>query len=235
MTNLVLIDGPYGLGKYPGDDIYTSESEALYRGVLGKAERDGDHVIIFGLFTSLAWIQTLVPDGLVFRGDVVWHTPDYTGGGTKTWAPRHEMFLHYAKAAAPFNADAIRVPYGDRAKSGVAKKTGRTNGWTPHPLGARCPNVVTFTSDRLATKLHGRTAPNKHACVKPKALLRMIVLACSSEGGSVMEPFVGSDNLREVCGELGRQWRGRSDAREFALDRIPLHAAPAPTPEQEKE
>jgi hypothetical protein len=216
---LVLIDGPYGMQKYPGDDIRTPQSERLYRGVIARAERESNHVVIFGLFESLAWIyEHCIPSpfGLKLRRDVVWHKPDWTGGAASSFAPRHELFLHLAHPEAQFFADAIRVPYGERASKGVNKKARRTGGWQPNPLGARCSDVLTVTSDRLAEKVEGRTQANKHPCVKPKALLTTIVRACAEFGGIVDEPFVGSENLKDVCEAEGLIYRGWSNATKYA-------------------
>ncbi len=218
--NLVLVDGPYGLGKYDGDEIRTPESIELYRGVLNRARDVADHVIVFGFFDSLSWIhENCRPSGLELRRDVVWHKPDATAGGVSTFAPRHEMFLHYARPAAKFNVDEIRVPYGERAKSGVKMKGGREVGWQPNPLGARCGDVVSIVSDRLSTKVAGRTQSNKHPCVKPKKLLELIVKATTHEGAKVYEPFVGSGNLLEVCQSLNRQYFGFDNALDFTKRR----------------
>lgn len=216
--NLTLIDGPYGMGKYPGDVIRTVESERLYRRVIQAAEKsDSDHLIVFGVFTSLSWIYETVlrHSAFVLRQPCVWHKPDSVGGGNGSFVPQHESFLHLAIPFSGFNVDSVRVPYGERAKSGVKMKGGKEVEWQPHSLGARRGNVMSFTSDRLKSKIAGRTQPNAHPCVKPVDLLRVIVLACSSEGGIVFEPFVGSDRLRGVCEEAKRTWRGYGNASDF--------------------
>lgn len=217
--SLLLVDGPYGMGKYPGDEVRTNPSRAIYTGVLDRAVQFGlSHVIIFGRFDSLAWIYESMSARLIgyeLRADVVWEKPDWVHGGAATFAPRHELFLHFAAKGARFNADAIRVPYGDRAMAGVKKKAGRTQGWIPNPLGARCPDVIRMAGERLVNKLAGRTQIGKHPCEKPQGLLEIIVRACTDEWGEVHEPFLGSGNLAEVCARLRRRYIGYPSAERF--------------------
>lgn len=207
----MFVDGPYGMNKYPGD-VLTAETAQLYRSVF---ERAHGQLIVCGTFISLSWLWVSAWPALPYRSCVVWHKLDWVGGSVKnivSFAPRHELLLHFSADSAPFYADAVRTPYGERAAAGVAKKTGRSHGWVPNPLGARRGDVWTITSDRLANKVDGRTQANVHPCVKPVELLEVCVLATTKEGDVVDEPFVGSDNLKQVCERLGRVYRGWPNA-----------------------
>ena len=48
----------------------------------------------------------------------------------------------------------------------------------------------------------------EHKWEKPKSLMKKLVLIHTNKGDSVLEPFVGSDNLLEVCKEVKRKYTG---------------------------
>ena len=218
---ITFVDGPYGMGKYAGDEIRTTDSQILYKAVFQKALlNNSKHLFICGMFDSLSWIHDneFVPAEYKFRTNIIWHKPDWVGGASsnfKTFPPKHEMLLHYSLAQSDFYMDAVRIPYGDRAKQGVQKKAGRTKGWIPNPKGARRPNVWSIAGERLQGH---KTRKAKHYCEKPKELLRVIVLSASSKKQVIDEPFYGSDNLKQVCVELNRRHKTYTDAWDYIVD-----------------
>ena len=220
---LVFVDGPYGLRKYLGDEIKTPRAFELYRDLFAAAVRRGvSHLVVCGTFESLAWIHETVrvPTPLMYRSTIVWHKPDWVGGAVKhirTFSPRYELLAHYSMNESEFYADIVRQPYGPRAMAGDIKKTGRPRIWQPNPLGARCGNVWTITSERLAKKVMGRTLANAHPCQKPTELLTRIVLATTQLGDEVEEPFYGSCGLLNVCSNLGRKHTAWLRAEEYIL------------------
>jgi len=217
---LVFVDGPYGLNKYPGDRIRTAQSTELYQAIFLKAAAVcTGHLVVCGTFDSLAWIhEHLMPSDWIYRSVIVWHKPDWVGGAVKnikTFSPRYELLAHYSKRSATFYADAVRVPYGDRALKGVRKKAGQTCPWVPNPLGARRGDVWSIVSQRLKRKKKGRTERQQHGCQKPDELLEVLLLAMTKLGDAVVEPFVGSDNLQRLTQELGRQYIGFERAEDL--------------------
>jgi hypothetical protein len=205
--------------KYPGDDL-SPRTLNLYQRIFNQAF-ESSHVVVCGTFRSLSWIIEGCHIKIPFRSCIVWHKPDWTAGAItnmKTFAPRHELLLHFSHDSSGFFADAVRVPYGERALAGVAKKTGRTKAWMPNPLGARRGDVWTITSERLSRKINGRTQANTHPCQKPTELLRICLLSMTKAGDAVHEPFRGSDNLERLCKEMERVYVTWPDAEEYARE-----------------
>lgn len=67
----------------------------------------------------------------------------------------------------------------------------------------------------------GRRSP--HPTQKPEALIRHLVTLVTPEGGTVLDPFLGSGTLGVVCDGLGMDWIGierEAEYADWAEDRI---------------
>ena len=137
-----------------------------------------------------------------FRNEIVWC---YTGpSATKRDFPRkHDVIFRYTKTAKwTFNTDDVRVPY-------VKRETGKTHGIFKKSaiLSADGKIVEDWWSDitpvgRIASELMG------YQTQKPEALLERIILASSSEGDLVLDPFCGCGTTIAVAQRLNRRWIG---------------------------
>jgi site-specific DNA-methyltransferase (adenine-specific) len=62
-----------------------------------------------------------------------------------------------------------------------------------------------------------------HPTQKPEALIRRLVLASSSEGDVVLDPFSGSGTTSVVAEQLNRKWLGceiEQEYNEWAINRL---------------
>ena len=72
---------------------------------------------------------------------------------------------------------------------------------------------------------NGMTEKTPHATQKPEALIERLILASSSKGHLIVDPFVGSGTTAVVAQRLGRNWiAGDADARYVGLTRQRLSA-----------
>lgn len=60
----------------------------------------------------------------------------------------------------------------------------------------------------------GRRSP--HPTQKPEALIRHLVTLVTPQGGTVLDPFLGSGTLGVVCDGLGMRWQGIEREPEYA-------------------
>ena len=148
-----------------------------------------------------------------FRNEIIWC---YTGPSrTKRWFPRkHDTILFYVKSdAAPFNFDAVRVPY-------VKLETGKTSGifkqeavlsedgkviedWWPDitPVGR-------VKGERLGYRTQKRVP-----------LYERMIKASSNAGDLVLDPFCGCGTTIEAALKNGRRAIG-IDILPFALSLV---------------
>jgi site-specific DNA-methyltransferase (adenine-specific) len=93
--------------------------------------------------------------------------------------------------------------------------------WEPHPLGAKPRDVI-----EVPVICNGMTEKTPHATQKPEALIERLIMASSTAGQLVVDPFVGSGTTAVVASRLGRRWlAGDADARYVGLARDRLTAS----------
>jgi DNA modification methylase len=154
----------------------------------------------------------------------IWSKPNAVPG---RYGPRtkdsFEYVYAFAKDAKPyFDLDAIRVPYKTTPEEIERRKLDK--------LGRRNTDAG-FGRDRTTTYLHGGADPGNvisvpqtynqhkgaggHTAAMPERLAEFFVMACSPEGGVVIDPFAGSGTTAVVARRLGRQAGGLEIHRSF--------------------
>lgn len=136
----------------------------------------------------------------------------------KDWGRSHESILHLRKKDfGHINYDDVRIPYGkhtlkypDHPQADSSQYGRRGSHWTPNPLGAKPKDVV-----EIPTTCNGMNEKTPHPTQKPEELLRKLILASSSEGDLVLDPFSGSGTTAVVASQLHRQWLACDENPEY--------------------
>ena len=136
----------------------------------------------------------------------------------KDWGRSHESILHLRKKDfGHINYDDVRIPYGkhtlkypDHPQADSSQYGRKASHWTPNPLGAKPKDVV-----EIPTTCNGMNEKTPHPTQKPEELLRKLILASSSEGDLVLDPFSGSGTTAVVASQLHRQWLACDENPEY--------------------
>ena len=136
----------------------------------------------------------------------------------KDWGRSHESILHLRKKDfGHINYDDARIPYGkhtlkypDHPQADSSQYGRKGSHWTPNPLGAKPKDVV-----EIPTTCNGMNEKTPHPTQKPEELLRKLILASSSEGDLVLDPFSGSGTTAVVASQLHRQWLACDENPEY--------------------
>ena len=136
----------------------------------------------------------------------------------KDWGRSHESILHLRKKDfGHINYDDVRIPYGkhtlkypDHPQADSSQYGRKGSRWTPNPLGAKPKDVV-----EIPTTCNGMNEKTPHPTQKPEELLRKLILASSSEGDLVLDPFSGSGTTAVVASQLHRQWLACDENPEY--------------------
>ena len=136
----------------------------------------------------------------------------------KDWGRSHESILHLRKKDfGHINYDDVRIPYGkhtlkypDHPQADSSQYGRKGSHWTPNPLGAKPKDVV-----EIPTTCNGMNEKTPHPTQKPEELLRKLILASSSEGDLVLDPFSGSGTTAVVASQLPRQWLACDENPEY--------------------
>ncbi len=198
-VRLVVTDPPYNLNKDYGNNkdklAFDEYLEFSYRW-LKEARRvlaDDGTIYVFMGMRYISYIYKILEQdlGLAFNSWITWF---YTQGigKTKGFSPRHDDILMFTKDPKKFvfNLDDIRVP----------QKYYRS---VNNMRGANPGNVWYFSHMHYCNRNR-----QQHPTQKPEALFERMILASSSAGDTVLDPFVGSGTALRVCQQTGRNGIG---------------------------
>lgn len=193
-VNLIVADPPYNVGKDYGNksdkqdfDDYIAFTKKWLNECYRVLKKDGTIYIFIG-FRFISYLYQILEKDLEmnFVNWISWH---YTQGigKTKGFSPRHDDILMFSKSTNyKFNLDEIRIPQKFYRKVNNMR-------------GANPGDVWDISHIHYCQK--GR---QPHPTQKPEALIERMVLASSSEGDLVLDPFSGSGTTLRVCQQLNR-------------------------------
>jgi site-specific DNA-methyltransferase (adenine-specific) len=230
-VDLIFADPPYNLGKAEWD---TFESHQHYIDWSLQWIENAARVLkptgtlyVCGFSEILADIKH--PASRYFAGVrwIVWHYKNKANLGND-WGRSHESILHFRKSPKfTMNIDDVRIPYGNHtlkypdhpqaetSQYGTGKKRDL---WRPNPKGAKPKDVI-----EIPTTCNGMNEKTDHPTQKPEELVRKFVLASSSPGDVVIDPFLGSGTTAVVAEQLNRKWSGCDISEVYchwAVDRL---------------
>ena len=192
----------------------------------------GDKYSDSGLL-GLPWRLALLlkTAGWLLRSDIIWHKPNAMPSSVKNrFTTSHEYLFFFAKTSDyHFDADAVREPHvtfsersrmrggrGHFGKRNGTPEAGKNRGnsnlhnarWDQafHPKGRNKRTVweVALSKFREA-----------HFAVFPEALIEPCILAGSSKGATVLDPFIGSGTTAVVAQRLGRHFIGIDRSQRY--------------------
>ena len=222
-VDLIFADPPYNIGKAGWDEFSSHDAylEWSLRWIKAAAKvlRPHGSLYICGFSEILADLRR--PAAQFFAGCkwLVWFYKNKANLGND-WGRSHESILHYRKSKKfIFNVDLVRVPYNQhtlkypvhpQAESSQYGNGKRSDGWQPHPGGAKPKDVF-----EIPVTSNGMEEKTPHPTQKPEELLRKIILASSNEDDLVVDPFAGSGTTLVCAEQLNRRWLGCENDAEY--------------------
>jgi site-specific DNA-methyltransferase (adenine-specific) len=242
-VDLVVTDPPYAIAKAEWDEFESLEAyvEWCDRWLTEVARVLAPHgsAYVCGFSEILADVKARSARRFAGCRWLVWYYRNKANLG-RDWGRSHESILHLRREDTRVDVDAIRIPYNGHTTryparvQAVSSQYGggkRRDRWEPNPLGAKPRDVL-----EIPVICNGMAEKTAHATQKPEALIEKLILASSTPGQLVVDPFVGSGTTAVVAGRLGRRWlAGDADPRYVGLTRERLlrsvtAAAGAPSP-----
>ena len=205
-VDLIVTSPPYDAGKeYEGQrnlERYTQFAREWISLVPRLLKPGGSFWLNVG-YTKLGGNETLPltylyhevrPDCLRLVQELVWEYPSGMAY-RKRFAHRSERWQWWAlnPDAVYFDLDAVREPQTSKDK--------RNN-----PLGKNPTDVWRFNHVIKGTAASAEATT--HPCAFPEAMVQRVIKACSPQGGTVLDPFMGSGTTGKVALQLGRKFIG---------------------------
>lgn len=225
------------IGLEPTPEQYTGRLMEVFREVRRVLRPDGTLWVVIGdsyrdkNLTGIPWMLAfaLRADGWYLRQDIIWHKTRCIPESVRDRCTKsHEyIFLLSKSGRYYFDGSAIREPVVEstvkRMKQDIAHQKGsfRQPGKTNGPLK---PGGDGKTRNRRSVwSLCPAYFKGAHFAVFPEKLAESCILAGSPEGGTVLDPFMGSGTTGVVAKRLGRGFIGIELNPEYckiAADRI---------------
>jgi site-specific DNA-methyltransferase (adenine-specific) len=234
-VDLVVTDPPYAIAKqewdeFPSLDAYVDWCDRWLAEIARILAPHGS-AYVCGFSEILADVKARSAKRFASCRWLVWYYKNKANLG-KDWGRSHESILHLRNDDARIDVDAVRVPYNGHTTKYPARVQAvnsqygrgvRRDRWEPNPLGAKPRDVI-----EIPVICNGMSEKTPHATQKPEALIERLLLASSTKGQLVVDPFVGSGTTAVVAERLGRNWLvGDADARYVGLARQRLGYGPA--------
>ena len=208
-VDLVIADPPYGLGKDYGNDSdrlgvheYLAWSRRWIDAVVPKLTANGS------LYVFLTWqhspeVFSYLKTHLAMVNEIIWdrRVPSM-GGSTRKFSSVHDNIGFFVKSRDYyFDVDAVRIPYDAETKKARSRSIFVGAKWLE--VGYNPKDV--WSVSRLHRQ-HGER--ENHPTQKPLEIIERMVLASCPEGGTVLDPFMGSGTTAAAAVLHGRRFVG---------------------------
>lgn len=205
--DLIFVDPPYNIGKkfsqfedrWPSDVEYAEWAYKWIDECIRILKPSGTMYLMTST-QAMPYFDLYVRRKLSILSRIVWSYDSSGVQAKKYYGSLYEPILHCVKDPKSycFNADEILV----EAKTGAKRNLIDYRGDVPKPYNTKkVPgNVWEFPRVRYRMDEY-----EEHPSQKPEALLERIILASSSKGDTVLDPFSGTFTTAAVAKKLGRK------------------------------
>ncbi len=214
-VDLIVCDGPYGVTGNTWDEIPSIQefNLTLIKSFASKL-KDGGALYLFGKPDCIDFID--YRQFLNLRSKIVWYQPSRLAQGRINYTNNYDIICYFIKGEKPqcYNLDAIRVAqlvelaHRKRCENVPSVINGKFGKTKFNPKGKNPGDVwgdikqLTYKSKELVSRKALNTIQ------KPERLIERIVLASSSPGDLVLDPFVGVGTCPVVCKRHQRNFIG---------------------------
>lgn len=134
---------------------------------------------------------------------ITWYKPNAMPNMTKRLFTHCTEYVVWAVKGAKwvFNYEAMKEINPEKQKDGSDKQM---------------RDLWTIPLVQGSERLHGENGRAAHPTQKPEEMLKRVVLASSSEGDLVVDPFLGSGTTAVVAERYKRRWLGIEAGKEYA-------------------
>jgi DNA modification methylase len=212
-VDLIVCDGPYGVTQNGWDKITCIQEYnlKLIRQFSVKL-KEGGTLYLFGKQDCIDFID--YRPYLNLKTKIVWYQPSRLAQGRFSFTNNYDIICHFVKGARAnrFNLDDIRVAQlvelehrlrCERVPSVLSGQYGKTKfndkGKNPGDVWGDIKQL-TYKSKELVN----RDALN--TIQKPKKLMERLILASSSAGDLVLDPFAGVGTCPYICKKYDRRF-----------------------------
>lgn len=213
-ADLIIVDPPYNLRKDFHGKVFKQQSEESYKdylnswfpGVVDKLKQDGTLYICGDWRCTAAIKQVLEEQRLHILNRITWQR-EKGRGANRNWKNAMEDIWFAVKDPKNycFNIEAVKVR---RRVIAPYKSNGEPKDWEETANGKYRDTCPSNFWDDITVPFWSMPENTDHPTQKPEKLIAKLILASSSKGDMVFDPFMGSGTTSVVAKKLGRHYCG---------------------------
>lgn len=210
--DLLFADPPYNLNKNFGENSFQQTSAEEYEAWLDSwleitlplLKRTAS-IYLCGDWRSSAAIQRAGSRYFKLRNRITWEREKGRGAKENWKNCAEDIWFFTVSERYVFNLDAVRLK---RKVIAPYRENGRPKDWEDAEEGKfRLTHPSNLWTD-LSVPFWSMPENTDHPTQKPEKLLAKIILASTNEGGTVLDPFLGSGTTSATAKKLGRHFTG---------------------------
>ena len=220
-ADLVIADPPYNMNKSFGGRAFRRLSDGEYLDytrrwleLVRPLMKDTGSIYVCCDWRCSGIIAQALGEFFIIRNRITWQR-EKGRGAAKNWKNSMEdIWFATVGEDYTFNLDAVKVR---RKVMAPYRENGRPKDWEEGQDGRwrdTCPG--NFWDD-VTVPYWSMPENTAHPTQKPEKLLAKLILASSSEGDVVFDPFLGSGSTSVTAKKLGRRWCGIEREPQYCL------------------
>jgi len=219
--DLLIVDPPYNMSKRYSSRPFSRRSEEEYRAfteswllpLLPRLKPEAS-VYVCSDWRSSTVIHRLLSEHLIVRNRITWEREKGRGAKSNWKNSSEDIWFATVGKSYYFDVDAVKLkrrvlaPYRD--SEGNPKDWRKEEG---EPYRLTSPSNI-WTD--ITVPYWSMPENTEHPTQKPEKLFAKLILASSSPGALVADPFVGSGTSSVAAKKLGRRYLGIEREEEYA-------------------
>lgn len=220
-ADLIIADPPYNLtmtySKTTFSKKKTSEYEQYTRRWLSEIKpllkKNGSIYVCCDWESSLI-IGQVLSEFFRIRNRITWQREKGRGARANWKNSMEDIWFATNGSEYTFNLDAVRI-----RKKVIApyRVSGKPKDWVESDAGNYRDTCPSNFWDDITVPFWSMPENTAHPTQKPEKLIAKIILASSSEGDVILDPFLGSGTTSVVSKKLGRHYIGIEKEAEYCV------------------
>lgn len=211
-VDLIIADPPYNLTKSFNGTTFSKKTDADYEAytrqwitaVKPLLKSTGSIYVCCDWKTSLI-VGRVLDDFFCVRNRITWQREKGRGAKINWKNGMEDIWFATSSNDFTFNLDAVKI-----RKRVIApyRVNGKPKDWVESENGSYRDTCPSNFWDDITIPFWSMPENTAHPTQKPEKLIAKIILASSSEGNIIFDPFLGSGTTSVVAKKLNRQYLG---------------------------
>ena len=211
-VDLLIADPPYNLRKEYDREVFAKQSDEEYASYTRRWLSLAAPLVkeTGSIYVCCDWESSLIVGRVLgeffrVRNRITWQREKGRGAAANWKNSMEDIWFATRSDSYTFHLDAVKQR---RKVLAPYRSDGKPKDWTETPDGNYRDTCPSNFWDAVTVPFWSMPENTAHPAQKPEKLLAKLILASSSPGDLVLDPFLGSGSVSVTAKKLGRRWLG---------------------------